>query len=82
MSQSEKNITFESLLFEPAGEDCPVGILGEDPAALIVAVGVVRQAHCAGEIPDDGGEGCGVRAFSEHIHFFINLPKFLSLIHF
>ena len=34
-----------------------MGVLGEDPAVLVVAVGVVRQAHCAGELPDDGGEG-------------------------
>ena len=51
-------IIFESLLFEPAGEDRPAGVSGEDPAALVVAVGVVRQAHCAGELPDDGAEGC------------------------
>ena len=51
-------IIFESLLFEPAGEDRPASAAGEDPAARVVAVGVVRQAHCAGELPDDGAEGC------------------------
>lgn len=49
-------IIFESLLFEPVNEDRPAGVPGEDPAALVVAVCVVRQAHCAGELPDDGGE--------------------------
>ena len=40
-------IIFKSFLCEPAGEDRPAGVPGEDSAALIVAVGVVRQAHCA-----------------------------------
>lgn len=42
---------------EPVNEDRPAGVPGEDPAALVVAVGVIRQAHCAGELPDDGREG-------------------------
>ena len=41
----------------PKESQQPAGVSGEDPAALVVAVGVVRQAHCAGEISDDGGEG-------------------------
>lgn len=43
---------FKSLLFESVNEDRPAGVPGEDPAAFIVAVGVIRQAHCAGELPD------------------------------
>ena len=38
-------------------EDRPASIWGEDASALIVAVGVIRQAHCVGELPDEGGEG-------------------------
>ena len=34
-----------------------MGVPGEDPAAFIVAVGVIRQAHCAGELPNKRREG-------------------------
>lgn len=72
-------IIFESLLFEPVNEDRPAGISGEDPPALIVAVGVVRQAHCAGELSDDGGEGCLDSVLGDDVEIVEGDEKFVEL---
>lgn len=72
-------IIFESLLFEPVNEDRPAGVPGEDPAALVVAVGVVRQAHCAGELPDDGGEGCLDSVLGDDVEIVEGDEKFVEL---
>ena len=72
-------IIFESLLFEPVNEDRPAGVPGEDPAALVVAVGVVRQAHCAGELPDDRGEGCLDSVLGDDVEIVEGDEKFVEL---
>ena len=80
MSQSEKNfIIFESILFEPVNEDRPAGVPSEDPAALIVAVGVVWQSHCAGEFPDDGGKGCLDSVLGDDVEIVEDDEKFVEL---
>lgn len=75
----KKFIIFESLLFEPVNEDRPAGIPGEDPAALIMSVGVVRQAHCAGELPDDGGEGGLDSVLGDDVEIVEGDEKFVEL---
>ena len=72
-------IIFESLLFEPVNEDRPAGVPGEDPAAFIVAVGVIRQAHCAGELPDDGGEGGRGAVLGDDVEIVEGDEKFVEL---
>ena len=58
---------------------CPAGVSGEDPAALIVVVGVVRQAHCAGELPDDGAEGCRDSVLGDDVEIVEGDEKFVEL---
>ena len=55
---------------------CPVGVPGEDPAALVVAVGVVRQAHCAGELPNSLSHKPPYRTMGLRLSFCL----FLSIV--
>lgn len=72
-------IIFESLTFQAVNEDRPAGVPGEDPAALVVAVGVVRQAHCAGELPDESGEGCRGSVLGDDVEIVEGNEKFVEL---
>ena len=65
--------------FEPINEDRPAGVPKEAPAALIVAVGVVWQTHCAGELPDDGGKECLDSVLGDDVEIVEGDEKFVEL---
>ena len=56
-----------------------MGVPSENPAALVVAVGVIRQAHCAGELPDDGREGGRDSVLGDDVEIVEGDEKFVEL---
>ena len=56
-----------------------MGVPGENPAAFIVAVGVIRQAHCAGELPNKRREGCRGSVLGDDVEIVEGNEKFVEL---
>ena len=44
-----------------------------------MAVGVIRQAHCAGELPDDGREGSRDAVLGDDVEIVEGNEKFVEL---